>query len=96
MRVPITPREYLDLMRALDGDLAENSVNRLARAVLVKDERNFDKFDVVFAHTFKGVTSVVAAAAGSAELPEEWLRRVAERYLSPEERAEIEKLASTG
>src|SRR5271155_4461431 len=92
--VPATPREYLDLMRALDGDLARMSVDefyRLARALLVKDERNLDKFDVVFAATFKGVLSV-AAAVEARDLPEEWLRRMMERYLSPEERAQIEKL----
>src|SRR5271165_2458109 len=92
--VPVTPREYLDLMRALEGDLADRSVDefyRLSRAVLVKDERNLDRFDVVFASTFKGVLSV-AAAVEAKELPEEWLRRMAERFLSPEERAEIEKL----
>jgi hypothetical protein len=89
-----TPREYLDLMRALEGDLARMSVDefyRLARALLVKDERNLDKFDVVFAATFKGVLTL-AAAVEAKELPEEWLRRMAEKYLSPEERAEIEKL----
>ncbi len=93
-RVPVTPREYLDLMRALEGDLAESSVDefyRLARALLVKDERNLDRFDVVFSETFKGVLSL-AMAVEAKELPEEWLRRLAERYLSPEERAEIEKL----
>src|SRR3984885_8992416 len=92
--VPATPREYLDLMRALEGDLARMSVDefyRLARAVLVKDERNLDKFDVVFAATFKGVISV-AAALQARSLPEEWLRRMTEQYLSPEERAQIEKL----
>jgi uncharacterized protein len=50
--LPVTPREYLDLMRPLEGDLAERSVDdfhRLSRAVLVKDERSLDKFDVVFA-----------------------------------------------
>ena len=81
-------------MRALEGDLAEKSVDefyRLARALLVKDERNLDRFDVVFSKTFKGVSSV-AAAVEAAELPEEWLRRLAERYLSAAERAEIEKL----
>ena len=88
--VPVTPREYLDLMRALEHDLAEKSVDefyRLARALLIKDERNLDKFDVVFAATFKGVLTVEAK-----ELPEAWLRRLAERYLSQAERAEIEKL----
>src|ERR1700689_1564619 len=92
--VPATPREYLDLVRALEGDLAQMSVDefyRLAPALLVKDERNLDRFDVVFAATFKGVLSV-AAAVEARDLPEEWLRRMMERYLSPEERAQIEKL----
>ena len=92
--VPATPREYLDLMRALEGDLADRSVDefyRLARALLVKDERNLDKFDVVFGQTFKGVLSL-AEAVEAKELPEEWLRRLAEKYLTPKERAEIEKL----
>src|SRR5271165_6971349 len=92
--VPVTPREYLDLMRALEDDLAEKSVDefyRLSCALLVKDERNLDKFDVVFASTFKRMLTVAAAVEAS-ELPEEWLRRLAERYLGPAERAEIEKL----
>jgi uncharacterized protein len=94
VHVPATPREYLDLMRALENDLAQMSVDefyRLARALLVKDERNLDRFDVVFAATFKGVLSV-AAAVEARDLPEEWLRRMMERYLSPEERSQIEKL----
>src|SRR5271156_5403813 len=92
--VPATPREYLDLMRALEGDLAQMSVDefyRLSRALLVKDERNLDRFDIVFAATFKGALTL-AAAIEARDLPEEWLRRMMERYLSPEERAEIEKL----
>jgi len=92
--VPVTPRENLDLVRALEGDLAEKSVDefyRLSRALLVKDQRNLDKFDIVFASTFKGVLTV-AAAVDAGELPEKWLRRLFERYLSPAERAGIEKL----
>jgi hypothetical protein len=93
-RVPVTPREYLDLMRALEADLAEKSIDdfyHLSRALLVKDERNLDKFDVVFAAAFKGVLSL-SQAVEQADIPEEWLRKLAERYLSPQERAEIEKL----
>jgi len=92
--VPVTPREYLDLMRALEADLADKSVDdfyRLSRALLVKDERNLDKFDVVFAASFKGVSSL-SQAVEREDIPEEWLRKLAERYLSPKERAEIEKL----
>ena len=56
--VPVTPREYLDLVEALEPEVADHSVEdfyHLSRALLVKDERNLDKFDVVFAAVFKGV-----------------------------------------
>ena len=92
--VPVTPREYLDLMRALEADLADKSVDdfyRLSRALLVKDERNLDKFDVVFAAAFKGALSL-SQAVEKAEIPEAWLRKLAERYLTPQERSEIAKL----
>ena len=78
-------------LKAISLDMSIDEFYRLARALLVKDERNLDRFDVVFAATFKGVLTL-AAAVEARELPEEWLRRMAEKYLSPEERAEIEKL----
>src|SRR5271156_3095121 len=93
-RVPVTPREYLDLVRALELDVADHGIEdfyRLARTTLVKDERQLDKFDVVFASVFKGILSL-SEAVEAVELPEEWLRKLAEKFLTPEERAEIEKL----
>src|SRR5271168_5354747 len=92
--LPVTPREYLVLMQALDHDLAEKSVEdfyHLSRALLVKDERNLDKFDVVFAAAFKGVLSLNQAVE-QVDIPEEWLRKLAERYLSPEEKAELKAM----
>src|ERR1700752_2262402 len=56
--LPVTLREYLTLMEAMDLDLAGRRVEDfyyLARATLVKDERNLDKFDRVFGHVFKGL-----------------------------------------
>jgi uncharacterized protein with von Willebrand factor type A (vWA) domain len=56
--VPVTLREYLTLMQAMDADLASRRVEDfyyLSRAALVKDERNLDKFDRVFGHVFKGL-----------------------------------------
>jgi uncharacterized protein with von Willebrand factor type A (vWA) domain len=93
-RVPVTPREFLDLMRALERDVADRSQEdfyRLSRALLVKDERNLDAFDVVFASVFKGALTL-SEAVETTGIPEEWLRKLIEKYLSPEERAEIEKL----
>jgi uncharacterized protein with von Willebrand factor type A (vWA) domain len=92
--VPVTLREYLTLMEAMDVDLAGKSVEDfyyLSRAALVKDERNLDKFDRVFGHAFKGLENLGDALA-KAEIPEEWLRRLAEKYLTDEEKAQIEAM----
>ena len=93
-QVPVTPREYLDLIRALDHDVPEQTIEdfyRLSRALLVKDERHLDAFDVTFAAVFKGILTM-SAAVEAQPIPEEWLRKMIERYLSPDERAEIQKL----
>ena len=90
-KVPVTLREYLTLLDALDRDLAEKSVEDfyyLSRACLVKDERNLDKFDRVFAHVFKGLEAL-GQALEKVEIPEDWLRKMAERYLTDEEKSEI-------
>src|SRR5437660_8751814 len=91
--VPVTLREYLTLMEAMEQDLAGRRVEDfyyLARATLVKDERNLDKFDRVFGHVFKGLELMQEALA--AEIPEEWLKSLAERHLTEEEKAQIEAL----
>src|SRR5215218_381936 len=92
--VPVTLREYLTLVEALERDLAEKKVEDfyfLARACLVKDERNLDKFDRVFGQVFKGLETL-GQALEAAEIPEEWLRKLAERYLTDEEKRQIEAM----
>jgi uncharacterized protein with von Willebrand factor type A (vWA) domain len=93
-KVPVSLREYLTLMEALDKQVIERNVEDfyfLSRATLVKDERNLDKFDQVFGTVFKGVESV-GEIVDEAEIPEEWLRKLTEKYLTEEEKAEIEAL----
>ena len=93
-QVPVTLREYLTLMEALDADLADQSVENfyyLSRATLVKDERNLDKFDRVFGSVFKGLESLLDAM-DKAEIPEEWLKKLAEKYLTEEEKKQIEAM----
>ena len=93
-QVPVSLREYLSLMEALDRDLADTSVENfyyLSRALLVKDERNLDKFDRVFSATFKGLQSLVDATQ-TAEIPAEWLKKLAEKYLTDEEKAQLEAM----
>jgi uncharacterized protein with von Willebrand factor type A (vWA) domain len=94
-RVPVTLREYLVLMEAMERDLAEKSVDdfyHLSRALLVKDERNLDKFDRVFGTVFKGLEVPAGEGVSAQPIPEEWLRKLAEKHLTPEERAKIEAL----
>ncbi|WP_150526478.1 vWA domain-containing protein [Roseibium sediminis] len=91
--VPVSLREYLSLMDALKHDLAERRVEDfyyLARTILVKDEANLDKFDRVFGHVFKGLDLLSDAPAG--EIPEGWLKKLAEKHLTEEEKAQIEAL----
>jgi uncharacterized protein len=91
--VPVTLREYLTLLEALAKELHGYSLENfyyLARTALVKDERHFDRFDQVFGHQFKGMD--LDLGAFDAEIPDEWLRKIAERYLSEEEKALIQSL----
>ncbi len=93
-KVPVTLREYLTLLEALEKDLADKRIEDfyfLSRACLVKDERNLDKFDRVFGRVFKGLETV-GQAVEQAEIPEEWLRKLAERYLTEEEKRQIEAM----
>src|SRR5216684_9318538 len=92
--LPVTVREYLTLMEGMDKNLAARKIEDfyfLSRAILVKDERNLDKFDRVFGHVFKGIETL-AEATGAVEIPAEWLRKLAEKYLSEEEMKEIQAL----
>ncbi|MBB5519398.1 vWA domain-containing protein [Amphiplicatus metriothermophilus] len=91
--VPVSLREYLTLIEAVEADLANRRVEDfyyLSRAALVKDERHLDKFDRVFGHVFKGIETV--AEGVTAEIPEEWLRLLTERYFTEEEKRQIEAL----
>ncbi len=92
-KVPVTLKEYLMLMEALDKVVIDRSVEDfyyLSRSALVKDEKNLDKFDQVFSHVFKGLDKV--EGLGSADIPAEWLKKISEKFLTEEEKAQIEAM----
>ncbi len=92
--IPVSLREYLDLLSAMDRGIAAYNVEDfyyLSRALLVKDERHIDKFDQVFGHVFRGLEPPEFDDEG-AEIPEEWLRKMGELELSDEEKAQIEAM----
>jgi uncharacterized protein with von Willebrand factor type A (vWA) domain len=91
--VPVSITELLTLLEALRAGLGDASAERfyyLARTSLVKDERHYDRFDMVFAAHFKGAQDLFALL--ERELPADWLEKMAVRDLSDAEKAEIEAL----
>ena len=95
--IPASITEYLALLGAVKAGVADYSVEDfyfLSRATLVKDERHLDRFDRVFAACFKGLEAAAEThgEGPSGEIPEEWLKRLAEKLLTPEERAQIQAL----
>ena len=93
--IPASVKEHLVLLDALEKEAIERtpeSFYYLARATYVKDEGLIDRFDQVFSKVFKGIFSDIPGNV-TGEIPEDWLRAVAEKFLSPEE---MEKIKSLG
>ena len=88
-------KEHLALLEALNADVISQSPEEfyyLARTTLVKDEALLDRFDQVFNKIFKGVFSDYGQ--DPVDIPSDWLKAIAEKYLSPEEMAKIEAMGS--
>ncbi len=91
--IPVSITEFLVLLEAFERRVAGFSVDDfyyLARATLVKDERHFDRYDRAFGAHFKGLEALFDEVVGA--VPEAWLERQAELYLSEEEKRRIEAL----
>ncbi|MGC6327864.1 vWA domain-containing protein [Rhizorhabdus sp. FW153] len=92
--IPASLKEHLTLLEAMDRDVIGWSPEEfyyLARTTYVKDEGLLDRFDRVFGRVFRGLLD---SAGEGQEIPEDWLRAVAEKFLTPEQMAEIEALGS--
>jgi len=94
--IKVSLREHLTFLEAVSANLVTYDIEGfyfLARSALVKDERLIDRFDRAFATAFSGLDQIDTAEVLQAlDLPEDWLRKQAEKHLSPEEMAEIESL----
>lgn len=93
--LPVSLREYLTLLEAMKARVAEFDVDGfyfLSRSALVKDERYLDRFDRIFSEVFKGLERPEGVDPTEITLPEEWLRKLAEKHLSEEEKAMVEAL----
>ncbi|MEJ6593580.1 VWA domain-containing protein [Parasphingorhabdus sp.] len=87
-------KEHLVLLEALQKEVIRRSPEEfyyLSRATFVKDEGLLDRFDQVFSKVFKGIET--SYGTQEEEIPLDWLKAVAEKYLSKEE---MEKINSLG
>ena len=91
-KLPVSIKEYLLLLEAMREHVIGPSIDEfyhLSRAVLVKDERNFDKFDRAFGAYFKGVQAIPGI---DVDLPLKWLERQLQREFTAEEKAAIQAM----
>ncbi|WP_332672492.1 vWA domain-containing protein [Aromatoleum sp.] len=91
-KLKVSTSEFLTLLEGLRDGVCGHSMEDFyfyARTCLVKDESFYDRFDAAFGAYFKGVTEIPGLET---ELPEEWLRAMMKRHLSPEDKAKLEKL----
>ena len=97
-KLPVSVKEYLTLLEALqagvvgpksDDAWSLDDFYNLSRLTLVKDEKHYDKFDRAFGAYFKGVEMV---ADFTKQIPADWLRKILENELTPEQKAAIEKM----
>jgi uncharacterized protein with von Willebrand factor type A (vWA) domain len=91
-KVPTSLREFLTLLEGMRERVALFDIDEfyfLARTALVKDERHLDRFDRVFGQVFKGIET---PADPQTELPDEWLKKLGERYLTEEEKQLVKAL----
>ena len=92
-KVPVSIKEFLTLLEALDKRVISGSLDDfyyLARTCLVKDEKHFDKFDKAFGSYFKGIESLGELL--TADIPDDWLRKEFERFLSEEDKKALEAM----
>ncbi|GAA6187311.1 VWA domain-containing protein [Litorivita sp. NS0012-18] len=94
--LPVSLREYLTFLEGMRAGLVTydpEAFYYLARTAMVKDERHIDRFDRAFATSFKGLEAIsMEQMLEAVDIPEDWLRKMAEKHLTEEEKAEIEAL----
>jgi len=96
-KLPVSVKEFLMLLEAMQANVvgpqsdacSMDDFYYLSRTALIKDEKHFDKFDKAFGAYFKGVEMLTDFAA---DVPMEWLKKILENELTPEQKAAIEKM----
>ena len=96
LKVPVSLREYLSLLDCLDKKVISFKVENfyyLSRSSLIKNEKHIDRFDLVFSKVFKGIEDIsLEDLLNKVDIPKEWVKKLSEKLLTPEEMEEIKSL----
>ena len=96
IKVAVSLREYLSLLDCLDKNVISFKVENfyyLSRASLIKNEKHIDRFDLVFSKVFKGIEDIsLEDLLNKVDIPKEWVKKLSEKLLTPEEMEEIKSL----
>ena len=96
-KIPVSLNEYLNLLNALDNQIISYDVNAfyyLARTCLIKDEKLFDRFDLVFGEYFKSIERIeLEDVMSSVDIPDDWIKQMFNRYFTEDE---INRIKSQG
>lgn len=91
--LPVSIREYLDLLAVLEKGVGEMRVDdfyAISRTTLIKHEKYLDRFDMLFGNYFKGMELIPDETFK--DIPEDWLRKNMERFFTKEEMEAIEAM----
>jgi len=96
VKIPVSLKEYLSLLDCLDKNVISYKVENfyyLSRASLIKNEKHIDRFDLVFSKVFKGIEDIsLEDLLNKVDIPKEWVKKLSEKLLTPEEMEEIKSL----
>ena len=96
VKIPVSLREYLSLLDCLDKNVISFKVENfyyLSRASLIKNEKHIDRFDLVFSKVFRGIEDIsLEDLLNKVDIPKEWVKKLSEKLLTPEEMEEIKSL----
>ena len=96
VKIPVSLKEYLSLLDCLDKNVISFKIENfyyLSRASLIKNEKHIDRFDLVFSKVFKGIEDIsLENLLNKVDIPKEWVKKLSEKLLTPEEMEEIKSL----
>ena len=96
-KIPVSINEFLNLLNACNNQVISYDVNAfyyLARTCLIKDEKLFDRFDLVFGEYFKSIERIeLEDVMSSADIPDDWIKQMFNRYFTEDE---INRIKSQG